>query len=160
VSDRDEIVDVLVRYATGIDQRDWALFRTCFTDDCALDYGDIGTWHSADAVTQFMAKSHSGPSVHRLTNFVVTVDGDTAEARTYVDAVVLGPGGWGGAHTIGIYDDRLTRTSAGWRIASRRFTNVRLRMLGATSVVPSALASRLAKRMSARPRIVVHPNGA
>jgi len=24
---------LLVRYATGIDQRDWDLIRTCFTDD-------------------------------------------------------------------------------------------------------------------------------
>jgi hypothetical protein len=28
MSDREEIVDVLLRYATDIDRRDWALFRT------------------------------------------------------------------------------------------------------------------------------------
>ena len=31
-----------MRYATGIDRRDWALLRSCFTDDCVADYGDIG----------------------------------------------------------------------------------------------------------------------
>ena len=44
---RGDIAEVLVRYATGIDRRDWTLFRTCFTDDCDADYGDIGTLHSA-----------------------------------------------------------------------------------------------------------------
>ncbi|MCK9921556.1 nuclear transport factor 2 family protein [Frankia sp. AgPm24] len=37
---REAIADVLLRYAVGIDRRDWDLFRTCFTDSCALDYGD------------------------------------------------------------------------------------------------------------------------
>ncbi len=45
---RLDIADVLVRYATGIDRRDWTLFRSCFTDDCVADYGDIGVWHGAD----------------------------------------------------------------------------------------------------------------
>jgi hypothetical protein len=46
---RQDVADVLVRYATGIDRRDWALLRSCFTDDCEADYGEIGGWHSADA---------------------------------------------------------------------------------------------------------------
>ncbi len=37
---RQDIAEVLVRYATGIDRRDWALLRSCFTDDCEADYGD------------------------------------------------------------------------------------------------------------------------
>ena len=57
---RQDVADVLVRYATGIDRRDWALFRTCFTPDCEADYGDIGVWHGADAITEWMEKSHAG----------------------------------------------------------------------------------------------------
>jgi hypothetical protein len=30
---REDVTEVLVRYATGIDTRDWELFRSCFTDD-------------------------------------------------------------------------------------------------------------------------------
>ena len=41
---RGDVSDVLVRYASGIDQRDWALLRSCFTEDCDADYGDIGAW--------------------------------------------------------------------------------------------------------------------
>ena len=49
--DRQDISDLLVRYATGIDRRDWPLFRTVFTPDCHCDYGEIGVWDGIDAVT-------------------------------------------------------------------------------------------------------------
>jgi NAD(P)-dependent dehydrogenase (short-subunit alcohol dehydrogenase family) len=76
--DRQDISEVLLRYATGIDRRNWPLFRAAFTDDCELDYGEIGTWHGVDAVTEFMETSHAmaGHTMHRLTNQVITVEGD------------------------------------------------------------------------------------
>ncbi|MFC4250097.1 nuclear transport factor 2 family protein [Sinimarinibacterium flocculans] len=144
MSQVEDITNVLVRYATGIDSRDWNLFRTCFTDDCQLDYGALGQWSSRDAVTRFMQMSHSGPSQHRLTNFAITVEGDQARSRTYVDAVVLGPGGWGGVNTIGYYDDELVHTAEGWQIARRRHTGVRMKFLGLLGLVPAGLAMRLA----------------
>jgi hypothetical protein len=86
---------VLVRYATGIDRRDWALFRTCFTEDCQVDYGDIGVWNGADAITEFMEKSHAslGHTLHRITNQAVTHHGSGASARSYVDLVAITPDG-------------------------------------------------------------------
>lgn len=130
--DRQDITDVLVRYATGIDRRDWPLFRTVFTDDCELDYGEIGTWSGVDAVTDFMEQSHAtaGHTMHRMTNHVITVDGDRAEARTYVDGLILFGDNTSGAHAVGIYDDDVVRTEGGWRIARRRFTPVRVTMVG------------------------------
>ena len=65
--DRQDIFDLLVRYATGIDRRDWPLFRTVFTDDCQLDYGEIGAWNGIDAVAQFMERVYArGTQMHRL----------------------------------------------------------------------------------------------
>lgn len=144
MSDVEAITDVLVRYATGIDSRDWDLFRTCFTEDCHLDYGPIGEWNGREAVTRFMEQSHSGPSLHRLSNFAIAISGAEARSRTYVDAVVYGPGGWGGARAIGWYDDELVRTAVGWRIARRRHTGVSMKFLGVLSIIPSSVASRLA----------------
>ena len=54
--DRQDIADLLVRYASGIDRGDWPLFRTVFTEDCRLDYGEIGVWRGVDAVTEFMER--------------------------------------------------------------------------------------------------------
>lgn len=144
MSQIEDITNVLVRYATGIDSRDWSLFRTCFTEDCQLDYGALGGWHSREAVTRFMQMSHSGPSQHRLSNFVINIEGQQAWSRTYVDAVVLGPGGWGGANTIGYYDDELVHGIAGWQIARRRYTGVRMKFLGVLALIPAGLAMRLA----------------
>ncbi len=126
--DRQDIAEVLHRYATGIDRRDWELFATAFTDDCELDYGEIGTWNGADAVVEVMTQMHAlaGPTMHRLSNLVITVDGDTAQARTYVDGIILGPDSQAGVNALGFYDDRLVRTDAGWRISRRTFTKVRL----------------------------------
>jgi uncharacterized protein (TIGR02246 family) len=133
--DRQEIADVLLRYATGIDRRDWELFRTVFTDDCQLDYGEIGAWRGVDAVTEFMRQAHAaaGHTLHRLTNQVITVDGDRAQARTYVDALIMVGDNTSGVNGIGYYDDELVRTDARWRIACRRFTTVRLATVGGAS---------------------------
>ena len=131
--DRQDISDVLIRYATGIDRRDWPLFRTVFTADCELDYGEIGTWHGIDAVTAFMEQSHAmaGHTMHRMSNQAIGVDGDRAVARTYVDGLILGPDNTSGVNAVGFYDDDLVRTADGWRIARRRFTPVRVTTVGA-----------------------------
>ena len=130
--DRQDIADVLVRYATGIDRRDWPLFRTVFTDDCELDYGEVGSWRGVDAVTEFMHQAHAlaGHTMHRLTNQVITVDGDSAQARTYVDALIMLADNNSGANAAGFYDDEFVRTERGWQIARRRFIQVRVAPVG------------------------------
>lgn len=130
--DRQDVTDVLVRYATGIDRRDWPLFRTVFTADCALDYGEIGAWSGVDEVTAFMEQIHAkaGHTMHRLSNHAVTVDGDAARASTYVDVLIFAPDNNSGVNAVGFYDDELVRTAEGWRIARRRLTTVRVAPVG------------------------------
>jgi ketosteroid isomerase-like protein len=126
-SDRDEIFDLTVRYATAIDSRQYALLATVFTDDAALDYGVVGKWTGAAEVTHFMEAAHAGAAhtLHRLTNQAITLDGDTAAVRTYVDALILAADGLG-ANPAGYYDDEVVRTTEGWRIVRRTYTSVRL----------------------------------
>ena len=126
--DRQDISELLVRYATSIDRRDWPLFRTVFTDDCELDYGEIGAWKGVNAVTEFMEKVHAlaGHTMHRLSNIAITVDGDQALARTYLDGLMMAPDNKSAANPIGFYDDEIVRTADGWRIARRRLTLVRI----------------------------------
>ncbi|MCV7172512.1 MULTISPECIES: nuclear transport factor 2 family protein [Mycolicibacterium] len=135
LEDRLDITDVLVRYATGIDRRDWPLFRTVFTDDCVLDYGEIGSWDGIDAVADFMEQTHAmaGHTLHRMSNQAIAVDGDTASARSYVDALIMSADNTSGVNAVGFYDDDLTRTAEGWRIARRRFTVVRVVPVGGGS---------------------------
>jgi 3-phenylpropionate/cinnamic acid dioxygenase small subunit len=126
--DRQDISDLLVRYATGIDRRDWPLFRTVFTDDCELDYGEIGVWKGVDVVADFMEQTHAllGHTMHRMSNMVITIDGNQAAARTYLDGLMMAPDNKSGVNAIGFYDDEIVRTDDGWRIARRRTTIVRM----------------------------------
>ncbi len=108
------------------------MFRTVFTDDCELDYGEVGSWQGVDAVTEFMQQAHAlaGHTMHRLTNQVITVNGDSAQARTYVDALIMLADNSSGVNAVGFYDDDLVRTPTGWRVARRRFTQVRVATVG------------------------------
>jgi len=130
---RLDVGELLVRYATGIDRRDWKLLRSCFTDDCFADYGDIGQWNGGDEITAWMRASHEplGVTLHRITNAEVRWEGDLVMARCYVDALVTGPGGVGGAQACGFYDDVVVSTDDGWKIARRSYTMVRVQRIEA-----------------------------
>lgn len=121
--DREQISDVLIRYATGIDTKNWPLFESCFAPDAISDFGGVGRWTDALSITAEMAERHEkyGQTAHSLTNFVIDVQGDTATATSYVHAVLVlagDPDSW--ADAIGKYEDKLVRTPAGWKIAERK----------------------------------------
>ena len=122
-ADKQQIAEVLIRYATGIDSKDWPLLRSCWTDEIDVDYQQLGRFTSADALTDVMRQLHEnmGPTYHRLSNFVIAVGGDRATARSYVQAVLmLQPNdstNW--VDALGHYDDVFVRTPDGWRISER-----------------------------------------
>jgi 3-phenylpropionate/cinnamic acid dioxygenase small subunit len=126
---RHEVADVLVRYATGIDRREWDLFRTCFTEDCEADYGDIGIWHGVEAVTAWMEETHAacGTTRHEISNIAVAPHEEGVSAHSDIDALVMGPDDTSGTQATGSYEDVLVYGSDGWRIARRRFTLVSMR---------------------------------
>jgi SnoaL-like domain len=60
--DQQDISDVLLRFATGIDRRDWPLFHTAFTEDCWVQMGDYGTFDGVDAIAEFATASTPRPA--------------------------------------------------------------------------------------------------
>ena len=122
-ADKEQIAEVLIRYATGIDSKDWPLLRSCWADEIDVDYQQLGRFTSADALTDVMRQLHEnmGPTYHRMSNIVIAVDGDRATARSYVQAVLmLQPNdstNW--VDALGHYDDIFVRTPDGWRISER-----------------------------------------
>lgn len=137
-ADKEQIAEVLIRYATGIDSKAWALFRTCWTDEVDIDYGDLGTFTNADEFTTLMTQIHDGmgQTYHRISNLVIEVDGDRATARSYVHALLMAiPGDsacW--VDALGHYDDELVRTPEGWRI-DKRTTHI-ARVLNGAGIAP------------------------
>lgn len=126
-SDERAIHALLLRYATGIDTRDWALFRSCFSEDFEGDYGVFGKWHGPREITDYMRRAHLelGPTLHRVSNVAIHRESGQVRARSYIDAV-LTPGRAGGPvnRGIGVYDDCIVRTSEGWQISRRTFQAV------------------------------------
>ncbi|RVW01286.1 nuclear transport factor 2 family protein [Rhodococcus xishaensis] len=124
---RFAISDLILRYGTAIDTRDWGLFRGIFTDDAYIDYtaAGIGTFTSADDFAQAMRKGHApfGKTMHRLTNIVINA-GDAITARTYGDAIVMAADNTTGHHAAAWYDDEIVHTTNGFKIARRTITMV------------------------------------
>ena len=128
VDDR-AVTAVLLQYAMAIDTRDWSLFRSCFTEDMEADYAGFGRWRGRREITDFMREAHLGIGVtlHRLSNISAWRHEGDVHARCYVDAILM-PARAGDSvrRAIGWYDDRLSRTSQGWKISRRTFTPILL----------------------------------
>jgi hypothetical protein len=115
--DHEAIVDVMSRYARGIDRRDVAVYRSCFTDVIDLDMaGRRQDGIPADAWVEqaFDLVSHYETTQHLISNHVVEIDRDTAVCRAQLQAQHWRPdGAW---LVGGRYEDRLRHTADGWRI--------------------------------------------
>ena len=88
-ADRIALQDVMLKYAAGVDERDMELYRSCFADDVeVLDFGEE-TIYGADAWVAYVkeALKQYGATQHMLGPQLATVNGDTAHARTDVQAL-------------------------------------------------------------------------
>jgi hypothetical protein len=124
IADRIEIDDLLTRYATALDDKDWEQWAACFTADAHIDYtaagGIKGTLAEVKAwLSQVMAGFPM--TQHLVTNKAVQIDGDRATCRSALLNPMGVPDGDGMMLWIegGYYHDRLVRTADGWRIAER-----------------------------------------
>jgi 3-phenylpropionate/cinnamic acid dioxygenase small subunit len=117
------IRDVIDRYATALDQRDWEHLRSCFTVDCHANYERFGSWTEREPFVAWLDSIHRdlGPTLHRITNHQIEVDRDRAMATSYLDALLqLRQQDQDLLHVVGKYVDELVRTQGGWRISDRR----------------------------------------
>ena len=119
--DRAAIADLKYAYAHGIDRRDWALYRSIFTDRIEVDFFDwagIRDVLDADAWVASV-KSTLAPfdaTQHTFSNPFITLHGDHATCVTTMTARhVLGAE----AQVLGgFYTERMERTTQGWKIAA------------------------------------------
>jgi hypothetical protein len=125
LSDRAEIHDVLVRYTTGVDERDWDRLDTVFTPDAEIDYTESGGISATyPEVKAWLAENLPAFSQHYLhTLGQVAIDhagGDEAAVSAYFHNPMRIPDG-GGEKIVevgGVYRHTMVRTPDGWR--SRR----------------------------------------
>lgn len=128
VVDRLAVQDVLFRYATALDTKDWALLRTCFTPDVVGVYDAHGEQQGYERI-EAMCRRALGPlaaSQHLIGNVEVVVSGDTARSTCYLQAMHVRerPDGADNFIVAGQYRDELVRTPDGWRIARRALRRI------------------------------------
>lgn len=125
--DREELNELMNRYAASIDGRDWARLRTVFADgEIEADFTSMGVkqvfrgpaerW--VDRVRQTITGFDA--TQHFFANHSPGIDGDRAVDIRYMQARhQLGDG----HYTIGgYYTGHMVRTAAGWRLARYKLT--------------------------------------
>jgi len=123
--DRDRITQLPMRYARGVDRRDWALVRSCFADEATVD----GT-RSSGPIDIYLAELRPGverfsSTMHVMANQLVDISGDRGEIETYAVAFHWAVEPAGSSHpdnlVVGVrYHDEVRRVRDGWVIARRR----------------------------------------
>ncbi len=109
----------MLKYAAGVDDRDFDLYRSCFADDVKVVGFGEQTVHGADAWLDFVkaAMEQYGPTQHMLGPQLATVDGDRARARTDVQALHYLKEREGATLTLwATYKSDLRRIDGEWRI--------------------------------------------
>ncbi|HEY2773150.1 MAG TPA: nuclear transport factor 2 family protein [Candidatus Binatia bacterium] len=127
LADRLEIEDLLVRYSTALDTKNYDLLDDVFTPDGIGDYTAGGGFKgTVPELKQWLTVALGIFTVvqHLVTNVAVEISGDEATSTCYLFNPLGYPAGEG-LETMragGIYRDRLVRTAAGWRIRERVLT--------------------------------------
>ena len=124
IADRIEIDDLLTRYATALDAKDWDVWASCFTADAFIDYTAAGgVKGTLPEVRQWLTTVLAAfpMTQHLVTNRAVCIEGDTATCRSCLFNPMGLPddGGLMVFFEGGYYRDKLVRTTNGWRIAER-----------------------------------------
>ena len=120
LADRIAAEDLLTRYATAVDRRDWEQYRSIFTADAEIDYTSAGgIAGTVDEVVEFLSTSLElfEMTQHLVANIDLEVNGESATVTAMFNNPMRLPGGdtW---FTGGWYHHDLVRTPDGWR--SRR----------------------------------------
>lgn len=126
--DQRAITETVIYVANFADARAWGELRDLFTDEVEVDYTSLAGGEPSVVKADDLIASWRGTlagfdaTQHQVTNILVTVSGDGAQANAYIHADHYLAGAPGGDHwlVLGTYDYRLVRTNGGWRVRSTR----------------------------------------
>ncbi len=124
---RQQISDVMLRYARGVDRQDWQSVRACFHDDAIDQHGDFSG--TVDQLISSVAERHASIpfSMHLLGNCLIEFsDREHAIVETYFVAIQrhqaaaaeAAPGS-ADLEVFGRYCDRFERRNGVWKITAR-----------------------------------------
>jgi quinol monooxygenase YgiN len=121
--ERQEVVDLTVRYCWAIDHRRFDDLSDVFAPDATADYGSIGVLRGPQAIAAACAAALApyDRTQHTVTNHQMVFEGDRGTNRCYFRAQHTRAGADGDVNYVvaGSYLDDIVRTPGGWRIAAR-----------------------------------------
>jgi hypothetical protein len=127
MSDRLEIIETVTRYSYGLDQRIWSEWDLAFTPEAVIDFSYWGLEPCRPTELRERFAKNDGVRIsgqHLLSNQIIWLDGDTARSHAEFTLTTLAHSETTGFADRnlggGFYEDRLRRTTAGWRITHRR----------------------------------------
>jgi uncharacterized protein (TIGR02246 family) len=126
LEDREEIRLLLLDYGRHLDSREFKAYASLFAADGEW-VGGFGTVKGPAAIQAFMEKNlgtapNRAGNYHLLSNFVITVQGDTATAWSRWAFIVPEANGARVAQA-GRYDDTLVRENGRWKFKKRVASN-------------------------------------
>ncbi len=118
IEDRFAIQDLFIRYATALDGGNVDGVVSCFAEGASMESPVVGVKTGLAEIRafaeRFSAFQASGAQLrHILTNFAITVDGDTARVTCYL-VNILTRNGESRMGPPGRYDCRLVRVNGEW----------------------------------------------
>jgi hypothetical protein len=129
--DRADVVETVHLYATGVDTKDFELYRSIFADQIEVDFSsyipDSGPMAiSADDWVASIKPLFVGldATQHSMSNARVEIDGDRATCVMYMQAEhVLANDQGDNSHAVGgYYTNELVRSAEGWRLKKVKLT--------------------------------------
>ena len=118
--DRRQLQDVMLSYAAAVDDRDMARYRACFAEDAEIVGFGEETVTGADAWTASVESQLDAFSStqHLMSPQLASITGDTATARTDVQALHVLRDGSGAMFTLwATYLTDFVRKEDGWKIS-------------------------------------------
>ena len=118
--DRRQLQDVMLSYAAAVDDRDMARYRACFAEDAEIIGFGEETVTGADAWTASVESQLDAFSStqHLMSPQLAAITGDTASARTDVQALHVLRDGNGAMFTLwATYLTDFVRNDDGWKIS-------------------------------------------
>ena len=118
--DRRQLQDVMLSYAASVDDRDMARYRACFAEDAEIVGFGEETVTGADAWTASVESQLDAFSStqHLMSPQLASITGDTASARTDVQALHVLKDGNGAIFTLwATYLTDFVRNDDGWKIS-------------------------------------------
>lgn len=118
MDDLTAISQLKYRYLRTLDTKEWGEFEACFVPEATGDYNGLVFADRAALVAYMKENLGEGLlTMHQVHHPEITVDGDTATARWYLQDKVIVPAFSFMLEGAAFYDDRYVRTPEGWRVA-------------------------------------------